>query len=29
MEILIDVDYLEEGEKASELYSFVIDYPEE
>lgn len=26
---LFNEDYLEEGEKASELYSFVIDYPEE
>lgn len=26
---LIDAEYLEEDEKASELYSIVIDYPEE
>ena len=26
---LIDADYLEEDEKASELYSIVIDYPGE
>lgn len=26
---LIDAEYLDEGEKASELYSIVVDYPEE
>ena len=25
---LIDAEYLEEGEKASELYAIIIDYPE-
>lgn len=26
---LIDAEYLDEGEKASELYSIVVDFPEE